>query len=572
MIALAQIKEIKYDINVAEINQLFSFTSNNVFENNITYTPSAAPYTILSRDSNGRCKVSDPSDALDVVNLQYLSSNYFGLDNAESFFQDSPSIIFTSNESPFYITARVKAAGTTGDIQKNVSSNLAASSMLNEDSLNGVLRLSRNKLWYGYTQTNSVLQITHNKPSNNQADISIETAAFALTDGPLIQIYAHRNSNDDPNVLIKSKVLNDQSLLKLQVFGAINLNDVAEAFKFEIKSNSDFSVSTTSHFEMNQIGANVPLILSSTYDGDIIVGNGLRVGDTSNSITGNIRFNNTHFQGYNGTTWLNLDEDADGIATETEIVATISSGGITKGDIIPVGTTIEDIIKLAFAPFITSQFDTFIVNGNIIGQDIEIGRTFIVSDAEFTIINDSDNIPTSDITINGFGFESATPVISSPHSADSVNKNLILSSAGPYNWIIQGLDSKSNLVSKTYTINSRYRFSFGASSIELTSSSTDVDVSNVINALQQSWLMDGIEKQVICTFDNKLDDNYTYIAYSSSYGEINHILKFGVDVTDSFTLIGEFNYTNTYGYISSYYLYKSNYSGAFGINNELNIR
>jgi hypothetical protein len=126
-------------------------------------------------------------------------------------------------------------------------------------------------------------------------------------------------------------------------------------------------------------------------------------------------------------------------------------------------------------------------------------------------------------------------------------------------------------MSKTYTIYGRYRFSFGASSINLTSGSSDLDATNLISSLQQMWLLDGTQISVSCTSDNKNSSNYTYIAYSNVFGSLTDIDKSGLDVITAFSFVGTFNYTNTYGYIIPYNIYKSNAPGAFDSGNILNI-
>ena len=578
---MIRLKQIEYfdltEINL-ENNQIFSFNSTSQkFENSVIYTSTNDPNTIAFRDSNGRFRASNPNHVLDVVNLQTLNSKINEID-LSNFIGNSNYVTFDYNPSTELYQATVLAFGITGNIQKNVDGKLASSAYLNEDTTNGVLRLARTSQFFNNLKSSPILSISHNLNQNATPQISIETASYDITKGPKIEIYASYNTQNIQLALVKSHTRQNQSLFNLNINGFTSNVDTSPVFDLQFYSDSNFNTSVSGHFELHQYNTtNNDLIISSNSVGDIIFGNGLLVSNTSTESTGVIRYDGFHFQGYNGTNWLDLDLSTDNIATLNDITSTISVGGIDINETIPVGTTIEDFINRIVSPYIEPVIDTFVVNGDIYGQYIELGRVFTVNNAEFSIINDSNGDGLLNMSILGFGFDSSTEVITSPHNADSGSVELSISSVGPYSWILQGEDhptsgsSPVNIINRTYTIYGRTRFSFGASPVSINESSSDLDVSNLINSLQQMWLIDRRDTQVTCTSDNKNTSNYTYIAYSVSYGQLDNILKSGLDAFGSFTLLGQFNYTNPYGNVTPFYVYKSNATGAFDSGNIINI-
>ncbi len=573
MIKIKQIERFSFNNSTLISGQLFSYDANlHKFENNISYTSNYVNDTLIARDSNGRSKVNDPSDPYDIVNLRTLD-NYINDSNIFSQFENTNSISFVYDSVNSKIQANVIAGGQNGDIQKNVSGNLSPATYLKENTNTNTFKILKTSAFLTENSTNPLVYIGQVKygADSLKSDFVIETSCYDLSSGPLIQIYANKNANNQ-SVLTKTSVANTQSLFNIEIYGATSPTTTSKAFNLQVFANSNFSSSISSHFELTQVGTNnVDLILSSNVSGDILFGNGIKVGNTSNDIEGFIRYDGTHFQGYNGTLWLDLDLSSSSLATTTNITATLDLGGINKGDVIPIGTVLEDFINKLVAPYIQPYFDSFIINYTPYGQYLEIGRVLTVDSATWSAVNDSDGNQPSNISITGVGFLSNPVTISPQPATDISNVNLTISNPVAYSWVISGLDRNSISISNTYTVYGRHRFSFGASSTILDISSIDSDITTVVTNLQQMWLMEGHVKTVTCTSDNKNPSNYTYIAYNTSYGAIVDIDKSGLDVIGAFTMIKTFNYTNPYGNVSTYYLYKSNTPGAFASGNTLII-
>lgn len=574
MVKIKQIEKFSYNESNLVLNQIFSYNSNTEkFENNVYYTSNNVVNTIISRDSNGRAKIADPLNDYDIVNLRSLS-NYISKDNLFSNFENTNTISWSTSNNK--IRANAIAGGLTGDIQKNVNGILSSSAYIKENTTDISVKILKTSAFYSENLSTALFYIGHLKTgsSGSKFDLAIENSSYDIQNGPSIQFLAHKNTLSS-SVLSKSSIIQNQSLAYIEFNGAISSSQVSKAMSFQIFSDSIFSTSVSSHFELTQIGTgNNDLIIKSTSSGDIIFGNAIQVGNSSENTTGLIKFNGTHFQGYNGSNWLDLDlGGGSGISTLNDIISTVDIGGLKKGDIVLSGTTLEDFINQLITPYIQPSFDNFIIDSNIMDEYIEVGRTMTISNAIWSYIVDSDNNQPVNITITGAGFNQNTILTTSPSPADAQVTTLSISNAVPYSWIISGYDKNSIQISKSYIVNGRYRFSFGASSTLLTNISTAVQATDVINSLQQMWLIEGHELSVTCTSDNKNINNYTYIAYASTYGQLLDIDKDGLDILTAFTFIGAFNYINPHNnaIITPYYIYRSNATGAFSSGNVLNI-
>lgn len=576
MVKIKQIEKFSYSESNLVLNQIFSYnTTSGKFENNVYFTPNNVVSTIISRDSSGRAKISDPSNEYDIVNLRTLDT-YINESNLLNHFANTYSISWTYDIPTNKMSAEVIPGGINGDLQKNVNGSLAPAAYIKENSTTKTVKILKTNTFLTENLISPLLYIGQLKTGVEgvKFDLGIETSVFDIENGPSIQIYAHKNTTSSA-ILSKTAIVNNQSLFNLEINGAISSSAVSKAFSLQVLSNSLYSSSVTSHFEMTQIGTGaVDLIMKSTPTGNIEFGNAIKVGNTSESIEGYIKFNGTHFQGYNGSNWLDLDLGGGvGISTLNDIIATVDIGGIKKGDTVSSGTMIEDFINQLIAPYVQPKFDTFVINGDIVDEYIEIGRVLNINNATWLASDDSDNNQPTNITINGAGFNISTVITTSPTPADALITSLDITNAVPYTWVMSGYDKNSVQISKTYNVYGRHRFSFGASSTILTSGSSASQVTNVINSLQQMWLIEGHNLSVTCTSDNKNTSNYTYIAYAATYGALSDIDKSGLDALTAFTLLGTFNYVNVHNnaILTPYYIYKSNAPGAFSSGNVLNI-
>lgn len=121
-----------------------------------------------------------------------------------------------------------------------------------------------------------------------------------------------------------------------------------------------------------------------------------------------------------------------------------------------------------------------------------------------------------------------------------------------------------NLNSSTSTISWRYVVGLGAYPTIPSSNSTATDiyenlvVSTLINDPGNSSF------NLTCTAANANDANHTFLIWPSSYGVIKSVLQNNsTDVTADFVLVGEYTVTNSNNVNISYYIYRTNDTGAF---------
>lgn len=253
----------------------------------------------------------------------------------------------------------------------------------------------------------------------------------------------------------------------------------------------------------------------------------------------------------------------------SNITTTVSSaGGIAVGVVLPQGMTFTEYVRSEHAPYVQPSFTAFAINGNVSGV-LEVGQTLTVSNATFTIKNDSEGNPPSDKHVVGTGFESAALVSSSPHLADAVNKSIVRYIQGSESWVITGKDSNNANTSRTANRTWYHALKFGASA---TIVDDPASAQQVYAALQQKWLQANAAKTVICTADNQNINNYTYIVYPKSFGLLSNIIQNGaLPVFSAFTLLDEFPADNIFGVSTTHYFYISNAPGAFELGTSLAI-
>ena len=107
--------------------------------------------------------------------------------------------------------------------------------------------------------------------------------------------------------------------------------------------------------------------------------------------------------------------------------------------------------------------------------------------------------------------------------------------------------------------------------------------SSIADANAADTLYDGITQMgsnlnkgdswtVSTTSDGNNGNNFTYIIFPASFGDLQSVIQGGsLPVKSAFTDLGDFTITNQYGASISYSFFKSNSKGAFETGTELAI-
>ncbi|MCS7075005.1 MAG: hypothetical protein NZ108_11105, partial [Bacteroidia bacterium] len=108
---------------------------------------------------------------------------------------------------------------------------------------------------------------------------------------------------------------------------------------------------------------------------------GVRIGNSTSTIAGTLRFNGTHFQGYNGSTWVNLSVPAGGLNW------TLNGNTATNPAVDFIGTT--DAVNLNFRTNNQNRL-TIQSNGNITTNQ-RVGINVVPSVAALEVYSDTAN-------------------------------------------------------------------------------------------------------------------------------------------------------------------------------------
>tara|TARA_B110000858_G_C17782607_1_gene465556 strand:+ start:240 stop:1244 length:1005 start_codon:yes stop_codon:yes gene_type:complete len=148
---------------------------------------------------------------------------------------------------------------------------------------------------------------------------------------------------------------------------------------------------------------------------------------------------------------------------------------------------------------------------------------------------------------------------------------------------LSAIDSGSPSIGTPYTITSNsitvswvYRAVLSTSNINL-AAGEESNFNLVISGATENGNVDDTEFISTGVFDlttGAASDNaeqYTYISYPKALGLIDSITHQSFPVLGDFTFVDEFNYTNSWGLVQSYYIYKSSQAQAFGVGSKLEI-
>lgn len=596
-IKFKQIERIK--INELKEGDVLSYNpESDSFENTYSISklvPSENPdNTIPVRNHNGNIKVSDAIEDSDAVNLKTLNERFDNIDISGTI-RDSETIKVLKDEDTETEVGKnyleVIPQGLDGYIQKNLDNKLSSCSYIAEDTSKMSIELSRRLSYRSHSKYSPLLLLQRVKSdlpgrSDYDPDIAIDTLSYSREHGcHILAVTGKQTSNSAENIQ-SAAVEYGQNLFRLSVAGYTGQVNSSTVFMFDVDSASNFSDDVSSVFSIKQaIEGSIERIVSSDSSGNIFLYSGINVGHSDNEQNGTIRFSNSHFQGYNGSRWINLDESAEGSSTEYDNTVTVNCGGYRIGDIVPAGTTIEQLVEKLLAPYSKPMFDDIEVYGNVgteiyMDDIIECGRSFIPTYANFECIKDSDGGYATDCSISGQGFEDQFQ----PDEYVEVNSSSIVSVMHnePYieTWTISGKDNNGNDVSNTYDMKWSYMAYFGASSEEVydirslqQQAFIDWESSNSSPELSPETIKFG-GVSFMCTSDNANQNNYTFFALPKMYVDSKPdmiIRRNCLNVTGAFTRTEISLRTDGMESIP-YYLYTSNAKGAFSSGNTVRVK
>ncbi len=254
----------------------------------------------------------------------------------------------------------------------------------------------------------------------------------------------------------------------------------------------------------------------------------------------------------------------------TEFTSTISLGGVSASTTYPVGTTLESIIVALLTPYVQSAISTFTVENTPSGLEFEVGATVEIDSVTVAVDNDSAGDPPVTLNVAGTGFNTSVNVGVNPPASTTEITN---TSDVDEDYVCSGTDANSDPINEiTVSLKWLFRHFVGASDTELTALSTDLEATTLIDLLQISSLAEGREAIVDLTTDFGNVEYFTYIAFASTYGDLEQITyNNGDNILDAFEKVADFNYTNSEGHIESYSIYKTNAPGAFANGDNLII-
>ena len=257
-----------------------------------------------------------------------------------------------------------------------------------------------------------------------------------------------------------------------------------------------------------------------------------------------------------------LSANTSVILNPSDIVATVTpvGSGIHAGDTVAQGVSPWDFVRQLISPYVPPIFSTFSVNFDL-ASTLEVGRTATITNATYSVTNDSESTPPNNIYISGIGWNPAIYLSGSPVTTNTTPITVQKTTASSESWVINGSGKYGTTINRSFSKAWQYIHRFGASATVISDGSS---AQTVITSLTNNALSSGKARTVTCTTDNADLTKYTYISYDSSYGALTSIIQNGaLPVLTAFTRLPDYPYLNSYGVTRTMITYKSNSTGAF---------
>ena len=281
-------------------------------------------------------------------------------------------------------------------------------------------------------------------------------------------------------------------------------------------------------------------------------------------LDGNIYANNLQ----NGSVVLSA-ELSSSINVSTNI------GSYISGAVIPAGTTLETILKNILTEYTSPTISGLIIKNSstpVSSTIREVGESFTFNTIAFTATTDSSasyalsaSFTASGTANDDFTYYLGNDVLSSTNNL-SVGGTVTAERYEP-GYVTFTLNAVrkndlKNIPSSYVTFEYRYKNYMAASSTNIISNLTAQDV--IDNDVVESVLSVDKNFNVVCNGLNDTLENYTYIMYPTSSGQITTIIQNGgLPVLDAFTDIGDYTITNGNSVQLGVKIYKSNSDKAF---------
>ena len=320
--------------------------------------------------------------------------------------------------------------------------------------------------------------------------------------------------------------------------------------------------------------------VSMSIDLSSLAGGGGSVNTGSLLVTGSAALNVITFTKGDGSTFaITVDTGSGGGSADLtqQLTANLTVGGVTSGDSFASGSSIESLLRDMLITYQQPTLGTLNIRngGSSINTTIyDVGASFTCDDATFTAGVDSPNgdYPQS-ASLSCTGADIGSFTEDGPDNVGASNTITFSTSR------VISRASDSGTVSFTVTTDSRnsgdtqsrgksYYFrwrNYLAASSTIISDGTTLQ-SVLDNDLVQSPLDTNRSWTATCNSDNNDGNNYTYIIYPSTYGNLSGIIQDGATpVLGAFNdaPIGTFTATNSQGSSRNWIVYKTNDPGAF---------
>jgi len=251
-------------------------------------------------------------------------------------------------------------------------------------------------------------------------------------------------------------------------------------------------------------------------------------------------------------------------------------GGVSPGDLFAAGSTIEALLRSMLITYIEPVIGSLLIKLDSTTRSTatrDVGNSFTCNSASFSATVDSPdgNYPvTASITASGADIGTTQVFFSNTltgTNAYGLGSTLTINKASTAGNVTFTVNTKSQTTIDTQSTSTSFAFYWrnylAASSTPITddaSAQAVIDSDTVTSTLTttKAWT-------ATCDDSNDTVDNYTYIIYPATYGDLSNIIQDGaLSVLTAFDKLGDFTVANAYASSTSFRVYKSKQDKAFG--------
>lgn len=253
------------------------------------------------------------------------------------------------------------------------------------------------------------------------------------------------------------------------------------------------------------------------------------------------------------------------------------------------GTSITSVLDSILNPYqyTTLTIDKFTgsINGSsqsiTSGKNVEVGSTIILATIAYTIDKSFEFIQTNSVSLLLDNEARQTNMPRTTQTGLTVNPSYATTNNTPTSDSFKmqlvdvgsGASPSKTITSNTFNFNWRFstRLCTGSSVVNSNSLATDVYADFSSEVLQSDPGTSSFD--LTTTVDNENDSNHTFLLIPSDFGTLKSVTQNqSTDVTADFVLDGTFTATNSNGVGVSYYIYRTNDTGAFNSGVTLTVK